>query len=95
MGALQSNHKYPHKNEARGSIHVYERGGGNVATEEKTEMMGPQVQECLQPPGLEEARNEFSPRGSGESVALLTLDFSLVKQISDFWPLKLWENKFL
>ena len=60
-----------------------------MATEQKTEMMGPQAQECCQPPGLEEARHEFSPRGSGGSEALMTLDFSLVKQISDFWPLEL------
>ena len=39
--------------------------------------------------GLEKARNGYSPRGSGRNVSKLTLDFSSMEQISDFWPLEL------
>lgn len=38
---------------------------------------------------LEEARNRFSPTASRGRVAMST------PWLSDFWPLLLWENKFL
>ena len=44
---------------------------------------------------LKREGNGFSLRASRRHTALLTLDFSPVRPISDFWPPKLWNNKVM
>lgn len=47
------------------------RGKGTVTVEGRDGMMGPQARDCSRHQHLGEAREGFSPRTSGRSVALL------------------------
>lgn len=92
------NHAYPYRREAKGGgwdIHTQEKGG-KVNTEAEFRVMQPQIKEFQGMPGnlqkLREARNQFSPRVSGDRKGECNPADTLT---SDFWPPELWKNIFL
>lgn len=77
------NHSCPHKKESKGNL--AQTGEGSVTTEAETGVRQSQTKARWKPPKLNEARNGFSSRASGESVACQNFDFSLEILSSDFW----------